>query len=596
MADQRLVVATPWYPTEANPYAGTFVASWLRALDHAPERTLIIHLDNVLDGDLTPRRTTSELGDVLRIPVGVTSTMPRPEMARRQLAALRDALPPELAAADVVHAHVGMPTAWAVSEVVPRGVRLVVTEHASYLSKVLRDPEGRAMYGALVSRASQVLTVSESAARQLRTTYPASRERVTSTGNPVATDLFPLRRLVPGVRRHWVYIGNLIPAKGVDRVIRSFAGWTQALGGETSLTLVGQGHQEAELRTLAERLGIADVVDFAGPLPHTELHRVLDRADLLVHLAHFETFGLTAIEAVVSGLPAVVTACGGPEETLADAAADGLVQYVPVGDDVEPVLAAVRRLQGALPMVNPAAVRADLDARFGYRAFGARLRQVVLGEGVAAARPDAPVVVALALTPRANRRVSAMLQAAIRAGARTVLVTNEHEELVATDPRTRTVSLAEVGRLDPVRLAELVLLHWPTRAPLALAQAALGGLSGRQGAVGAAARSWRPGLDRVERLRARVCRAVRARLLYPAYYSWIDPLRLGLAGVHRHGDDIARDGVDVIVYGDDDGLPLAWRLARRHPDAAVVGAISGAALGRLVAQRADRADARDAPA
>lgn len=586
MAEDRLVVATPWYPTPQQPYAGTFVRGWLRALGHPPERTLVIHLENVLTDVGPASRAASELGEVLHVPVPVTPTMPRPEMARRQLAALAAAAPPELERATAVHAHVGMPTAWAVSQAMPSSTRLVVTEHASYLRKVLADPEGRAMYGELVGRAAHVLTVAEVEARLLRATFPDLRHRVTSIGNPVATELFPLRRSTPTSLRRWVYVGSLRPTKGVDRVVRAFAAFARHADGPTTLTLVGQGAEEQALRDLADELGVASRVRFRGPVEHDQLSDVFAESDLLVHLSHFETFGLTVIEAALSGLPVVVTLCGGPEETLADAAAEGAVQFVPVGSDVEPVLAAVSRLEAVLPTLNPGAVRANLEDRFGEEAFGERVREVIRTGTRPPAAPDAPVVVALALSPRAARRVVSILQAALRAGARAVLVTNQPDEIVACDPRTRVVDLRRVARLDPMRLLEYVLLAVPTRLPLLAARGVLRPLSRAGTPLGRRARGWLRTVERLERGRNRALRAFRSRVTYPFYYSWVDPWRLGFLGMRRYADEIARDGVDVVVHADEDALPLAWRLARRHPGADVVGAVSGTVLTELVARRA----------
>jgi len=587
VAEDRLVVATPWYPTPEQPYGGTFVRSWLRSLGHPPERTLVIHLENVLTDGGAPSRTTSDLSDVLHIPVQVTPLMPRPEMARRQLAALAAAAPPELEQATVVHAHVGMPTAWAVSRMIPPTTRFIVTEHATYLRKVLRDREGLGMYREVVERAAHVLTVSEAEARLLRTTYPGLRERITSFGNPVTTELFPLRRSTPTSLRRWVYVGNLLPRKAVDRVVRAFAAFTEHADGPTTLTIVGQGPEEQALRDLADALGVASRVRFRGSVEHEQLSDVFAEADLLVHLAHFETFGLTVIEAALTGLPVVVTLCGGPEETLADAATEGAVQFVPVGPDVEPVLAAVSRLEAALPTLNQEAIRANLENRFGDGPFGERLREVVRTGTRPPAPPDAPVVVALALSPRAARRVVRILQAALSAGASTVLVTNQPDEVVACDPRTRVVDLQRATRIDPVRFLEFLLVAVPTNLPLLAAKAVLEPVARTATPLGRRAQDGLRAVERLERLRRRIIRAFRSRVTHPLYYSWVDPWRLGAVGMRRYGDEIARDGVDVVVHADDDALPLAWRLARRFPDADVVGAVSGSALTELVARRAE---------
>ena len=578
----RLVVTTPWFPTPTAPYAGTFVAGWLSALGHPAELTTVIHVETVApEAQPAVERRTEPFGTVVRIQVPASPTAPRPVVARAQLAALRTHAAQELAAADVVHAHVGMPTGWAVASAIPDGTRLVLTEHASYLPRVLHHAESRRLYAELVARSERVLTVSEATARMLRAEFPKHRKKVRTVGNPISAELFPPREALPHKLRHWLYVGNLLTSKGVDRVIRSFAAYRSEVYPDATLTLVGQGSGEPEMRALAAKLGVADVVEFAGGHPHEELHTWFAAADVLVHLSRVETFGLTVIEAAIGGLPVVVTTCGGPQETLADAAADGLVRFVPVGDDVESVVAAVEGLETALATSNVTSVRETLVERYGAEGFSEKVRAALAGEPDPEPNPDAPVVVAIGFSTKAIGRLVTLADAVIRAGGRPVLVTDQEGESVQADPRARVVDLSKRRTADPVRLLERISERL-TRAPLAAAEAVLTPLGLRGGSLGARADRMLGAVARAESFRLKVFRAVHRRILSRFYYGWIDPYLVGRAAIRHHLDEIASDGVDLVVQGDDTALPLAWRLARLYPDAQVTGAIAGATLHQMV--------------
>src|SRR5207248_5073572 len=85
----------------------------------------------------------------------------RADQARAQARVIAESLPRRWPDVRAVHAHVTMPTGWAVAQALPDDARLVLTEHASYLNQLLRDPQLAAMFAAAVERSSRLFTVSE---------------------------------------------------------------------------------------------------------------------------------------------------------------------------------------------------------------------------------------------------------------------------------------------------------------------------------------------------------------------------------------------------------------------------------------------------
>lgn len=96
--------------------------------------------------------------------------------------------------------------------------------------------------------------------------------------------------------------GRLVPQKRHDLALHAFA--TLACPGAT-LTIAGDGPERAALERLAEQLGVAEAVDFAGE--RSEIAPLLDEADMLLLTSAYEGYPAVLLEALAAGLPVVTT-------------------------------------------------------------------------------------------------------------------------------------------------------------------------------------------------------------------------------------------------------------------------------------------------
>ncbi len=131
---------------------------------------------------------------------------------------------------------------------------------------------------------------------------------------------------------------NLEPLYNVACVLRAFAR-VQARHPDATLTLVGNGSQNAALRAQAEALQLRNVT-FAGRVPPSEIHRYYLEADIYVQAPTIDNMPLSVLEAFASGMPVVSTNVGGVPSIVRDGV-DGLLV---ADNDDESVAAAVLRL------------------------------------------------------------------------------------------------------------------------------------------------------------------------------------------------------------------------------------------------------------
>jgi UDP-glucose:(heptosyl)LPS alpha-1,3-glucosyltransferase len=179
----------------------------------------------------------------------------------------------------------------------------------------------------------RILTVSEAVKRELLATYAVPEDKVTVIYNGVDQ-----KRFCPGlrarfrktIRQQWhipldapmvLFVGNSFHRKGLDRLLKV---WSFPQMKKIYLVVVGDEGRLGRYKTLAERQARGRVV-FVGR--RDDVERYYGAADLLALPAVKEAFGNVVLEALASGLPAVVSKNVGAAEVLKGGLAAGIVVH-----------------------------------------------------------------------------------------------------------------------------------------------------------------------------------------------------------------------------------------------------------------------------
>lgn len=144
-----------------------------------------------------------------------------------------------------------------------------------------------------------VVTTTEIDAQAYRAAMPRYRGVIEAVPNSVAACETP-RPDDPG--KVILAAGRIAPAKGFDTLIRAFARVCDRHE-DWKLRICGRGKELARLRQLAEDLRVEDRVEFPGAV--TPLEPEWAGAAIAVVPSHFESFGLTIIEAMGAGAPLI---------------------------------------------------------------------------------------------------------------------------------------------------------------------------------------------------------------------------------------------------------------------------------------------------
>lgn len=417
----KVLVVTTWLPTPARPEVGAFVVRDIEMLRRDHDVT-VVHLS-----------AGGEEADV-PFPVDTTRMSPTDPRSIAQAAAV---IARQAGAVDLVHSMAA--SALLPFRTLALSVPWVHTEHWSALLASRTAP--------LTARLALPLT-----RRLLR-----RPDVVVAVGNDLAASIRRRRSgpivVIPnevhrpasvterprGPRTTLVGVGGLIRRKGADVAIRTLA---ELVGRGTDARLIwaGDGPLRAELRALAETLGVADRLELRGRIAPDAVDAVLSEGDVFLLPTMMETFGVAIAEALVAGRPVVVSATGEqtsfveePDGVLvpdrsADAYADAVQRVIAMNDGrtAEEIAARARRL------FDPENRRAVTRAAYDDAITGAERRLPQDVDVIVAAhdpRRDVGRAVASALSSRSVRRVSVICHNVSMAAIRSAT------GAVADDPR-----------------------------------------------------------------------------------------------------------------------------------------------------------------
>ncbi|HEY8212138.1 MAG TPA: glycosyltransferase family 4 protein [Myxococcaceae bacterium] len=235
------------------------------------------------------------------------------------------------------------------------GPPLVFTSHGgAVLCGYERSRAWLTAFGYVCRRADALVALSQAEARFLEDRYGLGRKTAVI---PNGTDagVFQLREPArKGGRPTLLYVGQLIPLKGLDVLMRALARLPSS--GRPRLRLVYHNAElEPALRALAGELRIEEGVEFCGAMGPEDLAAAYAGSDLLVLPSHAEALPSVVTEAMLCGLPVAASAVGGIPEQL------GTLGHLFPPGSVDGLAAALTAALARLPL--DAAQRAALRAR-----------------------------------------------------------------------------------------------------------------------------------------------------------------------------------------------------------------------------------------
>jgi glycosyltransferase involved in cell wall biosynthesis len=291
--------------------------------------------------------------------------------------------------------------AWPWIRSMPSGTPLVVNFHGPWADEMLAENRGararvraaatRVVERSVYRRADRCITLSSAFAHVLTARYgvPASCVRVIPGGLDLQPYLAAPERAAARARLGWpadrpivLCVRRLTHRMGLDLLIEA-ASTLARVHPRLLVLIAGTGHAAGALKAQATALGLDEAVRFLGFVPDNALPAAYAGADVtIMPSVALEGFGLTLVESLASGTPAIGTPVGGIPEALSGL--PSLLTTSASADAIASALDAALRNPGGLP--NRTECRACAQP-YGWDAVWPRVRAVWHEAGADAGGP-----------------------------------------------------------------------------------------------------------------------------------------------------------------------------------------------------------------
>ncbi|MFL5561444.1 MAG: N-acetyl-alpha-D-glucosaminyl L-malate synthase BshA, partial [Gemmatimonadaceae bacterium] len=227
---------------------------------------------------------------------------------------------------DILHCHYAIPhatSAWIAKEMLQRehsrDIRVVTTLHGTDITIVGQDPSFHAITKFSIERSDALTAVSQYLRDETQRAFGCAGCGIEVIHNFIDPETYnrdrygqTLRTQFSPERKVLIHVSNFRPVKRVKDVVGIFAQVTREI--PSVLVMVGDGPDRVVAEAEARKLGVERDVHFLGKID--VVAPLLANADLFLLPTQSESFGLSALEALASGVPVVGSRAGGLPEVV----------------------------------------------------------------------------------------------------------------------------------------------------------------------------------------------------------------------------------------------------------------------------------------
>lgn len=229
---------------------------------------------------------------------------------------------------DVIHAHDWLVAYAAKTLKNSYDIPIVSTIHATEsgrntgihdeVQRYINDTEWMLTY-----ESTEVIVNSNYMKRELQSLFGLPFEKINVTPNGINVNMFNGIERDYDFRRQYaldnekiiLFMGRLVYEKGVQHLISAMPKILNSYH-DAKLVIAGKGGMIDELKAQVNAMGIGNKVYFTGYMDAKQVAKMYKCADVSVFPSTYEPFGIVALEAMLAGIPIVVSDIGGLNEIV----------------------------------------------------------------------------------------------------------------------------------------------------------------------------------------------------------------------------------------------------------------------------------------
>ncbi len=220
---------------------------------------------------------------------------------------------------DVIHAHDWMTFKAGINAKKESGKPLVVHIHNTVFDRMGSDHEYN-MEKTGFEEADKIIAVSNYTKKKLVEKYGIRQDKIEVVHNAIdfsenETDSAPK---IPDNDKMVLFLGRVTVQKGPDYFVEA-AKKVLDICPNTRFVIAGGGDMQGRMIERAASLGIGHKVLFTGAIPRDEATKLYQMADVYVMPSVSEPFGITPLEAIYNGAPAIISKNSGVSEVIKNA-------------------------------------------------------------------------------------------------------------------------------------------------------------------------------------------------------------------------------------------------------------------------------------
>jgi N-acetyl-alpha-D-glucosaminyl L-malate synthase BshA len=227
----------------------------------------------------------------------------------------------------LLHCHYAIPhaaSAWIAREMLHEtgeDVELITTLHGTDITIVGQDPSFFPITKFSIEKSDRITAVSQYLKDETCRAFGCDGPAIEVIHNFIDPDVYNREKYPPLLKNEFgrskpilMHVSNFRTVKRVRDVVRIYAEVNREI--PSVLVMIGDGPDRPAAEEEARMLGVENSVSFLGKLD--QIAPLLAAADLFLLPSSSESFGLSALEALATGVPVVGTNAGGLPEVVRD--------------------------------------------------------------------------------------------------------------------------------------------------------------------------------------------------------------------------------------------------------------------------------------